>query len=343
MRRPSSAFLACTLITACLLTAVPAGTAAQQIKLGTLAQQGTSFHKILKEMGEQWRKASGDGIRLTVYAGEGMGSEGALVSRMRLGQLQAALLTVSGLVEIDPDAAALQIMPMMFRNLQEVEYVRARLEPRIERQMAEKTPTGFVVLFWADAGWVRFFSREKALVPNDYRKLKVFVEDGALSTHHVDIMKHAGFQPAKYEWSNLLMMLQTGEVDAVPTAPFFSLAGQFYTVAKHMTEVNWVPLVGGMVFEKKSWDALPREIRDALRAAAVEAGRKIQARSRLESDQAVGTMKEHGLQVHPLTPAQEQEWRDVAEGFYPKIRGGMVPPQVFDDVRRWLAEYRAQR
>jgi TRAP-type C4-dicarboxylate transport system substrate-binding protein len=206
--------------------------------------------------------------------------------------------------------------------------------------MADK---GFVVLFWADAGWVRFFSRQKALVPNDYRKLKVFVEDGALGTHHVDIMKHSGFQPVPLEWDALLSALQTGMVDAVPTAPFYSLGGQFYTVATHMTEVNWVPLVGGMVFERKAWESLAPETRDAFRAAAAEAGRRIQARGRLESDEAVASMKQRGLQVHPLTPAQEQEWRDVAEGFYPKIRGSMVPAEVFDDVRSWLVEYRSRR
>jgi TRAP-type C4-dicarboxylate transport system substrate-binding protein len=231
-------------------------------------------------------------------------------------------------------------MPMMFRNLQEVEYVRARLEPRLTRQMADK---GFVVLCWADAGWVRFFSRRQALVPNDYRKLKVFVQAGAASTHHVDIMKHAGFEPAQYEWSDLLIMLQTGAVDAVPITPFYSLGGQFYTIANHMTEVNWVPLVGALVVARKAWDALSPEIRDALRTTAADAGRRIQARSRVESDEAVAAMKKRGLQVHTITPAQEQEWREMAEGFYPKIRGSMVPAEVFDDGRRWLAEYRAQR
>jgi TRAP-type C4-dicarboxylate transport system substrate-binding protein len=328
------------LVTPWLPASGTAEAADKPIKLATLATNGTSFHKVLLEMGQQWGKAPGSGTRVNVYAGSAMGSEAALVSRMRLGQLQAALLSVSGLVEIDPDAAALQIMPMMFRNLQEVEYVRSRLEPRLGRQMADK---GFIVLFWADAGWVRFFSRQKALVPSDYRKLKVFVEDGALGSHHVDIMKHSGFQPVPLEWSALLSALQTGMVDAVPTAPFHSLGGQFYTVARHMTEVNWVALVGGMVFERKSWDSLASETRDAFRAAAEDAGRRIQARGRLESDEAVASMKQRGLQVHPLTPAQEQEWRDVAEGFYPKIRGSMVPAEVFDDVRRWLVEYRTRR
>jgi len=55
-------------------------------------------------------------------------------------------------------------MPLMFRSLEEEAYVRAKLAPELERRLAEK---GFVVLFWADAGWVRFFSKEQALLPQD--------------------------------------------------------------------------------------------------------------------------------------------------------------------------------
>jgi TRAP-type C4-dicarboxylate transport system substrate-binding protein len=340
VRRSARVLLSWLLVTACVFAVEPVRAAGNHIKLATLQPRGTSVHKILQEMGEQWRNAPGGGVQLTIYPDGIMGSEGAVVSRMRLGQLQAALVTVAGLMEIDRDAAALQIMPMMFRSLGEVEYVRARLEPRLARQMAER---GFTVLFWADAGWVRFFARREALVPNDFRKLKMFVQDGAAGTHHVDIMKHAGFEPVPLQWSDLLSALQTGMVDALPSVPFYSLGGQFYTVASHMTEVNWVPLVGAMVITRKSWDALPPETRDALQRAAESAGRGIQARSRLESDEAVTAMKKRGLQVHRLTPAQEQEWRDVAEGLYPRIRGSMVPAAVFDDVRRWLAEYRSQR
>jgi len=66
---------------------------------------------------------------------------------MRVGQIQAAVLTVTGLSEIDPSVSALQKMPLMFRSLEEEAYVRAKLAPELERRLAEK---GFVVLFWAD-------------------------------------------------------------------------------------------------------------------------------------------------------------------------------------------------
>jgi hypothetical protein len=45
--------------------------------------------------------------------------------------------------------------------------------------------------------------------------------------------------------------------------------------------------------------------------------------------------------VYALTPQAEQEWQQMADRFYPKIRGTIVPADLFDEVRRLVAEYRA--
>jgi TRAP-type C4-dicarboxylate transport system substrate-binding protein len=78
-------------------------------------------------------------------------------------------------------------------------------------------------------------------------------------------------------------------------------------------------------------------------AAAAEAGRQIQARSRQESDQAVEAMKARGLTVHGVPPEAEAEWRRLAESAYPQVRGKMVPADMFDEVVRLLKEHRGAR
>lgn len=310
--------------------------APQRIRLGTLAPQGSSYHRILQEMGEQWRIKTNGAVQLTVYAGT-MGSEPELVRRMRLGQLQAGTLTVTGLQEIDPAVSALQEMPMMFRSLDEVEYVRAQLEPRLDQLFADK---GFQVLFWADAGWVHYFTRKPALHPDDLKTMKTFVTAGDIK--HFDIMKSAGYPPVALEWADALTALRTGMIDAVPTIPLVALSSQFYTVANHMINVDWAPLVGATVITKKAWDAFPPETQAALRTAAADAGKRFQERGRQEADSAVAAMQKRGLEVVPIPPAVEAEWRAMAESFYPQIRGSLVPADMFDEVQRLLTEYRAR-
>src|SRR5277367_6541713 len=143
---------------AALLAAGSASNAAAQtrIRLATMLPSGTSYHHSLQEMGEKWKKASNGSLALTIYADSNMGSEDEIVRRMRVGQLQAAVLTVAGLSDIDPAVGALQKMPLVYRSLDEAAYVRDKLAPDLDRRLADK---GFVVLFWADAGWVRLFSK----------------------------------------------------------------------------------------------------------------------------------------------------------------------------------------
>ncbi|HKN74415.1 MAG TPA: TRAP transporter substrate-binding protein DctP [Candidatus Acidoferrum sp.] len=326
------------MIAAVLLTmGFPSNSAAQtEIKLATMVPSGTSYHHSLQALGEKWRKDSNGAIALRIYPDGTMGGEAEIVRRMRVGQLQAAVLTVEGLSEIDSSVSALQKMPLMYRSLDEAAYVRARLAPDLERRLAAK---GFVVLFWTDAGWVRIFSKEPGILPEDFKKMKIFVTagDNALS----DLYKSAGFQPVLLEWVDVLAALQTGMVDAVPTIPFHTLAGQFYLSTHNMLEVNWLPLVGALVMTKRSWDALPPSEREAMLKSAADCGQEFQARGRQENQEAVEAMQKRGLQVHAVNKEAEEEWRRFSENLYPQIRGKIVPADMFDQVVQVLRDHRA--
>ena len=308
-----------------------------RIRLATLVPSGTSYHHSLQAMGAKWKQASGGTVSLTIYADGTMGGEPEIVRRMRIGQLQAAVLTVAGLSEIDPSVGALQKMPLMFRSLDEAAYVRAKLSPDLERRLAEK---GFVVLFWTDAGWVRFFSKEPGTLPQDFKKMKVLVSAG--DTDESEAVKAVGYNPVLLEWSDALTGLQTGMVDAIPTVPLHALTSQFYQVTHHMLEVNWVPLVGALIVTRPTWDALSTAEQESMLHAAAECGQEFQNQGRQESQEAVEAMKKRGLQVHALSPEAEKEWSQFAETTYPKVRGHMVPADMFDKVVEILRDYRTQ-
>ena len=306
-----------------------------RVKLATLAPRGSSIHQILQAMGEKWRDAPGGGAALTIYTDGTMGGEAEAVRRMRVNQVQAGMLSVAGLAQIDRAVTALQYMPMVFRSTGEVEFVRRRLRPMLDKRLEEK---GCVALFWADAGWVRFFSKKRVIHPDDLKKLKMFAL--ASDVNQIDLMKSAGFQPVPLEYTDTLTGLQTGLIESVPTIPFYALAGQLYLPAPYMLEINYAPLNGALVIARKSWEALPPITRAAMRQAAEEAGDKIQEQSRKEMHESVIAMQKRGLKVDSLTPEVEAEWRTVFEGVYPKLRGNLVPAEMYDEVQRLLTEYR---
>lgn len=306
------------------------------ITLGTLAPEGTSYHRMLLEMREKWRKTPGGGVNLRIYAGGKMGGESKMVSQMRLGALDSAMLTATGLAEIEPAVTGLQSIPMMFRSFAEVDHIGSKLKPMLEKRMEK---AGFVVLFWGDLGWVRFFSRQPMRTPDDLKKMKLFTWAGDAA--YTQLWKSGGYQPVPLETADIVPMLDTGLINCVPMPPIVALAAQVYDRAPHMLELNWAPLTGGLVIRKQVWDKTPAAGREAMLKAAEEAGKANKSQGRAESDRAVAAMKEKGLTVHPVPPELEAEWRKAAELFYSKIRGGLVPADIFDEVDRLLKEFRA--
>jgi TRAP-type C4-dicarboxylate transport system substrate-binding protein len=309
---------------------------AQQLRIGSLVPKNSLYHRQLLDVAESWRAAQGAGAKYLVYPDGSQGGEAEMARRMRIGQLQGALLSVVGLREIEPSIAALQSMPLLFRNWEELDYVREKMRPAMEKKFLDK---GFVVLAWGDAGWVRFFSKEAALRPDDYKRMKFFAWGS--EPDQQNIMKSLGYTPVPLETTDILPAIQTGMINVVPSTPYFALATQVYNTAPHMLDINWAPIVGALVVTRKAWDGMSPDVQTAVRTASDKAGAQIRTKARQEVEEAVDAMKKRGLTVNKPNAAQMKEWNDLAEKLYPRIRGTMVPTETFDEVMAHLKTYRA--
>jgi len=307
-----------------------------KVRLGTLAPKGSSYTKHLQVMGEKWRKAPGGGAMLTLYPDGTMGSEADMVRRMRLGQLQAAMVTTSGLSEIEPGVAGLQSMPKVYRTLEEVDYVTEKMEPMLEKRLNDK---GFVVLFWSDTGFVHFFSKQPVVSPEEFKKAKLFVAAGRPS--ELAIYRFVGCHPVPLEVADILPSLQTGLIDCVAMPPTIALAIQIDSVAPHMLDMNWVPLVGAAIINKKTWDAISPEAQAEMRKAAAEAGKLLKSDARRENVESIKAMQKRGLKVDALTPELNEQWDQEVQKVFSKIRGIAVPADIYDEVTNQLATFRS--
>lgn len=326
--------LACITLTASFAT--PTQAAPSRIRIATVAPKGTSYDKILRRLASEWTKMSKGATKVSVYSGGTQGGELAIVDSMRIDHLQAGLMTAVGLSKITPEVQGMQAIPMMFKSLEEVELVNEKLQGKIEKMLADK---GFVVLFWADTGWVNFFTTKPAKTPDDVRQLKIFSWAGDAKGE--SIYRKSGFQPVPMETSEILAGLKTGRIEAAPMPPFVAMATQVSTEAKYMLNLKWAPLVGAFVVNKKTWDALPPDLRERYRKSAIGAGKVIQKYGRIESEKAVGAMKKRGLLVQEVDAALEAEWIAAAKQAWPLIRGGMIPEDIFDEVEQILVNHRA--
>ena len=308
------------------------------IRLGTLAPRDSSYYTALAEMRQKWLEATGGNVKLTIYPDGVQGGEADMVRKMRAGVLNAGLLTVVGLYDIEPSVGGLSYLPLTFHSWDEYDYVVGKLTPRLEKMLLDR---GFVVLFWGDAGIVRFFSKTPGTHPDDFKKMKMFTWAG--NADQVDMMKSLGYDPVPLETADILPGLRTGLITAIPTVPQLALEGQIYTVASNMLNLKWSMFAGAAVIKKDTWDKISPETQATLRVAATAAGIKMRAAGRKEDEDSIAAMQTKGLKVNPATPQVEKEWQDLTKILYPRIRGKMVPADIFDEVQRLAGEYQANQ
>ena len=305
------------------------------IKLGTTAPKDSSWHDALKYLRQEWRKISGGDVTINIYAGT-VGDDPELVRKIRRRGMDAIGVSGIGLSLIDKGADCLNI-PMMVRSYEELDYIRERITPKIEARIEQK---GFVVLNWADVGWVHFFTKKPARSLDDIRKQKLWISTG--NPDMEQLYKQMDFRVVALPVTDVLTSLQTGLIEAFQAPPLFAMLERTYKQANNMTAVRWAPLTGATIISKRSWDRIPSEHHAAMRKAAKEAGDKLRGEIRRLDADAIVQMKERGLKIIEPDPATLADWQKQAEDAYPTLRGKMVPPELFDEVRRLRDEYRAK-
>ena len=304
------------------------------IKLGTLAPNGSTWHTLLKEMGQKWEQASGGKVKLRIYPGGVLGNEGDMVKKMRIGQLQAAALTTIGLHDIAPDAQAVDV-PMMVDSWPTLDYVMARMAPKLERIIEGK---GYVVLGWSEVGFVRFFSTKKFASLAEMQGAKMFCWEGDPAS--AEAWRVGGFHPVVMSSTDIVPGLQTGLIDTVAMAPLYAYSSRMFEKAKYMLDLPWAVLTGATVVRKDEWDKVPADIKPKLIEISREYAKKIALEVRRMDNEAMENMVKQGLvSVKPTDP---QDFAKAAQKAYSVIRGKVVPAETFDEVRKLVDEAKAQ-
>jgi len=315
-----------------------------EIILATLAPQDSTWYKVIERMGEDWKNISNGNVHLSIRAGGVVGDDPECVRRLRSHSIQAAGLTSVGLGDIDQGVAALAI-PMMLDSYEELDFVRDRIAPQLERRIEQK---GYVVLNWGDVGWVQFFSTKPVYQLADLRKLKLFVWAGDPTEE--DLWESNGFRAVPLAGTEIVNQLRTHGIEAVPMPALYAETRGLYAYTGYMCDVKWAPFVGGIIVSKEVWDRIPADQRVLMRESARKAGEALKQDVRDQGERAIVAMTKGkpGQRATKLTvthpdAAALAEWRRQTEAIYPKMKGKMVPADLFDEVARLHNEYRAQQ
>jgi TRAP-type C4-dicarboxylate transport system substrate-binding protein len=316
-----------------LLLAGSAANAQTVIKLGTLAPQGSTWHQLLTQMAADFAKESGGKVTLKIYAGGTQGSEGEMIRKISIGQLQGASMTSVGLHEITPEPQVEDI-PFLIDSYEEYDYVHAKVVDKLNAALEKNK---YVALQWGEVGFVYLFSTQPYKTPLDFGKGKVFTWNGDPGSEAA--WKAAGFHPVVLSSTDLIPSLSSGMINIISEPPLYAYTTDLYSKAGNMLDMHWGFLTGATVVRKDTWEKIPADLRPKLLKIAADYEAKVRADVRKQNDDAIEQMKKRGLTIN--SPGDIADWQKAAAAGDAVIKA-RVGGSFYDEVKKYRDEYRAQ-
>lgn len=314
-------------------SAVPAG--AQVLKVASLVPDGSVWDQVLEQQAETWEAATDGRLDVRLYPGGVAGDDPAVVRKMRIGQFQAAALTIQGLIEID-EGFRVFALPQFYASQEELLHVLDALEPLLRARLEDK---GFVLVNWGFAGWARFYSKRPIRTPEDLRSQKLFLWGG--EERSMRIYRSHGLQPVGVAGTDVTLALQTGMIECIATPPLVALTLQWFRQVGYQLDVPVAPLVGATVVTTRAWSGLSAADRAAVLRTSETAERRYEEEVPAQEARAIEAMQERGLTLTSPAPESQAEWEALAEALAREYRGELVPAEVFDAAVQARNEFRA--
>jgi TRAP-type transport system periplasmic protein len=324
------------ILVAALASAMGAGAAwaePAEIKIATLAPEGSAWAKIMADGGRRMEEKTAGRIRVKYYFTGAQGDERDVVRKMKLGQLDGAALTAVGLGLIKSDVRILELS-FLFRNDRQLDYVREKMAPDFEKQFLD---AGYVLLSWGDVGWVHLFSNQPVTSIADLGKAKMWTwtDDPIVRTFFKDL----GVNGVPLGVPDVLPALQTGTIDACYGSPLATVALQWYTKVKYATEASISYSIGALVVRKEGFFKLSPEDQKTVREIGTQVGEELMKNVRRDNERAKKAMVKSGVQFVPTPPAVLDKLESTAHEVWKELAGGKVySNELLERVKKYLDE-----
>jgi TRAP-type C4-dicarboxylate transport system substrate-binding protein len=303
------------------------------IKFATLAPEGSSWMKQMREFSKQISKETNGEVALKFYPGGVSGDEKDVIRKMRIGQLHAAGFTGVGLGEILPEVRVLDL-PFLFNTDEEVQHIYKKMNAYFAKRFEEK---GYVLIGWVPVGWIHFFSKNKISSVKDLRQSKAWMWEG-------DPLVKATYQslnvsPHPLSVTDVLMSLQTGMIDTVYASSMGALALQWFTKVKYISQLRMGYATGGVLMRKKVFDRLPKNHQATIISLGEKYMNKLVKKIQEDNDKAMGVMQKNGLQSADYPTDEKMEiFLKAGEKVRKSLTGKVFPQKLLTKVLTHLEE-----
>lgn len=307
------------------------------LKVGMLAPEASSLVSLAKEGFLEAQQRSNGRLKFRLYAGGVLGDEPDMIRKVRIGQLEAAAIS-GGLSTIVPEVSVLSL-PFLFRNYEEIDYVRSRLFDRLSRDFEKE---GMVLLLWFDiGGFIQLFSSEPVRSLKDLAPRKVMTWSAVPIGS--EFLKAFPMKAVPLEVTDVLQAFQTGMIDSVFTTPLMLITFQVQKHVRYMTRLNLSHIPVALLMSRKAWDSIPREVQDSLTVILTKFARLMVERAREDDDVALKGLARRGVQIVSPEAKAMEEFHGLGETVQEEFADKLYSRELLNTVLQELGEFRSSR
>jgi TRAP-type C4-dicarboxylate transport system substrate-binding protein len=315
----------------CLLI-ISATTEATVIKIATLSPDGTAWMKQMRLGAEEIAKLTDNRVIIKYYPGGVMGDENAILRKMRIDQLQGAAVTSGSLTRYYQDAD-IYGMPFLFNSQNEVNYVRKHMDKLIIQGLEE---SGLISFGLAGSGFAYILSNAEVRSVTDLQQQKVWIPDTAAAR---DAVKAFSLQPIPLSISDVLAGLQTNLLDTLAAPPIATIALQWHTQVKYLTDM---PLLYGwatLVVSKATLNKLSKEDKSIVYSVMTRIFANIDQQNQLDNVAALAALKKQGIIFIKPDQTQLAQWKSLAQKANQQlVENGLNSKQMFTLINKLIDE-----
>lgn len=319
-----------------MVALTPVTVSAATLRIATVSPEGSGWTKVLRKSGKEIEARTEGRVKLKFFPGGVMGDDKAVMRKIRIGQLQGAVLTTGPLIPFYNDIQLFNLTTT-FRNLDEIDYVRERLDGMLLEGLEKN---GFTAFGFAEVGFAYAMSTTPGRSVSDARKQKVWIPDGDVAA--AQAVEAFGIRPVPLAITDVLAGLQTGLINGVAAPPIGALALQWHTQLHHAIDLPILYIYGMLAIQNKAFAKLSGADQAVLREVLGAAVQEVNATSRSDHEQALAVLKKQGIEFMKPNAAEEQEWINYGEAAnQDMVKEGLLSQKAYSEVKRLLAEHRA--
>lgn len=317
-----------------LMLALPA--AAVEVKIATVAPEGSEWMREHRAAGDEIKARTDGRVVFKFYGGGVMGNDKKVLRKIRIGQLQGAAFTTSGLAERYFDIV-LYGLPFEFRSQDEIDFVKERLDARLFEGLKD---AGFVSFGFAGGGFANFMSAEPISTHENLSDKKIWVPDGdVISFTALESMQ---LSPVILPVADVMTGLQTGLIDVIVTPPVGALLLQWYTKVGYVNPTPVAYTLGILGIANRAWDRISPADQAVVTEVMNKTYQRLDAINRRDNIEAYEALLANGIKPVESNAEDIPYWRSVAQ----KINREMwaekaTDKSLYTDMQALLAEYRA--